>query len=88
MIACLVILKKNRLEKQPIELLDILINKAVYLCKYINNIKTLLETKLLYKKYFYSLLNNSDINDEEYEDAKLVWNRFSIKDVEEYTKLY
>ena len=72
----------------PNELLDLVIKKGVYPYEYMDDIKKFEENKLPDKKYFYSRLNKSDISDDEYNHAKIVWEKFNIKNLEEYTRLY
>ena len=40
------------------------------------------------KEHFYSILNNQDITNDEYDHAKKVWKTFELKNLGEYHDLY
>ena len=44
--------------------------------------------KLPSKEDFYNRLNNEDISDENYEDAKKVWNIFNCGKFQDYHEIY
>ena len=46
------------------------------------------QTELPAKKHFYSILNDQDITNDEYNHAKKVWKAFKIKTMGEYHDLY
>lgn len=46
------------------------------------------ETILPSKKDFYSRLTESDISDENYEFAKMIWKKFNIHTLGEYSDIY
>ena len=67
---------------------DLLIRKGVYPYYYMDNFERFNETELPPAKEFYSRLNDSNIDVEDYDHAKKVWKHFSIKDMGEYHDLY
>ena len=46
------------------------------------------QTELPAKEHFYSILNDQDITDDEYDHAKKVWKTFKIKTIGEYHDFY
>ena len=62
--------------------------KGVYPYDYMDSFSKFDDTVLPQKEYFYSLLNDEDISDDDYNHAKDVWNTFSIKNMGEYHDLY
>ena len=46
------------------------------------------QTELPAKEHFYSILNDQDITNDEYDHAKKVWKAFKIKTMGEYHDLY
>ena len=69
------------------EELDLMVRKGVYPYDYMDSFDKFNE-KLPPKEEFYSILNDEDISDEDYEHAKDVWNTFSINNMGEYHDLY
>ena len=62
--------------------------KGVYPYDYMDSFSKFSDTVLPQKEDFYSLLNDEDISDDDYNHAKDVWNTFSIKNMGEYHDLY
>ena len=62
--------------------------KGVYPYDYMDSFDKFNDSQLPSKEDFYSLLNNEDIGDDDYNHAKDVWNTFSIKNMGEYHDLY
>ena len=46
------------------------------------------KTELQTKENFYSILNDENIDDQQYNHAKIVWNTFKLKNMGEYHDLY
>ena len=67
--------------------LDLLARKGVYPYDYMDSFDKFNE-KLPTKDAFYSILNDEDILDEDYEHVNDVWNTFSVKNMGEYHDLY
>ena len=53
--------------------------KGVYPYDYMNSFSKFDDTVLPRKEDFYSLLNDEDISDDDYNHAKDVWNAFNLK---------
>ena len=70
------------------KLLPLLKKKGVYPYDYMDSFKKFNEKELPIKEDFYSILNNTNISDLEYQHAKKVWNDFQIKNLGEYHDLY
>lgn len=70
------------------ELFNLLIRKGVFPYEYIDCYEKLEESTLPPKKCFYSMLNGSDISDEDYIHARNVWTKFGIRTLGEYSDLY
>ena len=70
------------------EELDLLTRKGCYPYEYMNSLEKLKETQLLPKEAFYSRLNDEGISDENYAYAREVWERFEMKNLEDYHNLY
>ena len=68
--------------------LELLTRKGVYPYDYMDTSEKLKETKLPPKEAFYSKLNNEGISDEDYTDARRVWETFEMKTLEDYHNLY
>ena len=66
---------------------DLLLRKGVFSYDWFDSLE-LNETKLPPKEEFYSKLNDSEINDSDYEHAQKVWNYFGMKTFLEYHDLY
>src|SRR6218665_576416 len=58
---------------------DLLLRKGVYPYDYVDSVERFKETELPPKEAFYSILNNSDISDDDYEHAQMVWKEFGLK---------
>ena len=68
--------------------MEILAKKGVYPYDYMDSFEIFKETQLPPKQEFYSKLNNTHINDAEYEQAQKVWNHFDIQNMGQYHDLY
>ena len=67
--------------------LDLMARKGVYPYDFMDSFDKFNE-KLPLKEEFYSILNNEHISDKDYEHAKTVWNKFSLKKMSDYHDLY
>ena len=68
--------------------LELLTRKGVYPSDYMDTLEKLKETELPPKEAFYSKLNNEGISDEDYTQARKVWETFEMKTLEDYHNLY
>ena len=68
--------------------LGLLTRKGVYPYEYMDSPEKLKEIKLLPKEAFYSRLSNEGISDEDYQHARKVWEKFEMKNLEDYHNLY
>ena len=66
----------------------LLLRKGVYPYEYMNDWEKLKLSKLPSKESFYSHLGQSDITDEDYNHAKLVWEKFACTTMNDYQDLY
>ena len=67
---------------------DLLIRKGVYPYDYVDGLAKLLEPQLPSKSYFYSILKEEDITEEDYNHARDVWNTFNCQTMGGYHDLY
>ena len=67
---------------------SILTKKGVYPYDYISSLDKLSETCLPPKSQFYSKLNDTNISDEDYQHACMVWKLFGCKTLRDYHDLY
>ena len=70
------------------ERFKMLLRKGVFCYDYIDSIEKLNETNLPDFKYFYNKLDDKNIEQADYEHAKLIWNKFDIKTLGDYSDLY
>ncbi|XP_055306814.1 uncharacterized protein LOC129571069, partial [Sitodiplosis mosellana] len=82
------ILYKEFERKYSSELLHMLERKGVFPYDYVDSLDRLRETALPSKEQFYSKLYEEDIEDDEYEFAQQIWEKFGIKSLGEYAELY
>ena len=68
--------------------LDLMSKKGVYPYDFMNSFEKFDQTELPAKEHFYSILNDQDITNDEYDHAKKVWKAFKIKTMGEYHDLY
>ena len=68
--------------------LQLMKQKGVYPYDYMNSFDKFNETKLPNKDDFYSILNDENIPDDQYNHAKNVWNNCNLKNMGEYHDLY
>ena len=70
------------------EKFDMMTKKGVYPYDYMDSFEKFDERKLPSKEEFYSLLNDQDISDDDYNHAKNVWKLFKIQNMGQYHDLY
>lgn len=70
------------------ELFTLLNRKGVFPYEYIDNYGKLEESTLPSKESFHSTLTESEISEEDYIHAQLVWEKFGIRTLGEYSDLY
>ena len=68
--------------------LNLMSQKGVYPYDFMDSFKKFDQTELPAKEHFFSILNDQDITDDEYDHAKKVWKTFKIKTMGEYHDLY
>ena len=68
--------------------LDLMSQKGVYPYDYKDSFEKFNEKELPTKNQFYSILNDQDITNDEYNHAKEVWNTFMIRTLGDYHDLY
>ena len=67
---------------------NLMSQKGVYPYDFMDSFEKFDQTELPAKEHFYSILNDQDITDDEYDHAKKVWKTFKIKTMGEYHDLY
>jgi hypothetical protein len=72
----------------PKEHLDLLTKKLVYPYEYMDSPEKFKETLLPPIEKFCSSLNSENVSKEEYVSAQEVWNKFRIKNLQEFTNVY
>jgi hypothetical protein len=70
------------------EHLDLVTRKLAYPYEYMDSPEKYLETQLPPIEKFYISLNNESVSQEEYENAQEIWDKFKIKNLQEFTSLY
>lgn len=73
---------------QGSEQLKLLLRKGIYPYEYMDSMSKYDETVLPPQECFYSSLKCEHISDDDYKQAQLIWDLFSIKSLGEYTDLY
>ena len=68
--------------------LELLKQKGVYPYDYMDSFDRFNETELPSRKDFYSILNDTNVSENEYNHAQEVWNAFKIRNLGEYHDLY
>ena len=68
--------------------LDILLRKATYPYEYLNSFQKFNEKRLPDKKYFYSTLNFSSVDDEKYLNTQFIWKYFRCENIGDFHYLY
>ena len=76
------------LEKEFGEQFELLTQKGIYPYDYMDGIERFSETQLPAKEDFYSKLNECGVSDEDYNYAKMIWEKFNLKNLGEYHDLY
>jgi hypothetical protein len=72
----------------PKEHLDLITRKLAYPYEYMDSPEKYKETYLPPIEKFYSSLNKENVNEEEYRNAQEIWDKFKIKNLEDFTNLY
>ena len=62
--------------------------KGVYPYDFMDSFEKFNQTELPAKEHFYSILNDQDITNDEYNHAKKVWKMFKLKNMGEYHDLW
>ena len=68
--------------------LELVSKKGVYPYDYMDSFEKFKETQLPPKEAFYSILNDQNISDKDYQHAQEVWQEFGLKNMGEYHNLY
>ena len=68
--------------------LDLMKKKGVYPYDYMDSFSRFNETSLPKREDFYSILNDTDISEDDYKHAQDVWDAFKIKNLGEYHDLF
>uniref|UniRef100_A0A8D8QU03 DNA-directed DNA polymerase n=1 Tax=Cacopsylla melanoneura TaxID=428564 RepID=A0A8D8QU03_9HEMI len=68
--------------------LELLRRKQVFCYDYLDTYDKLKETSLPAKKDFFNRLHNKDISDEDYSFVQMVWEKFQIKSLAEFSSFY
>ena len=79
---------KNLKEFYEGEQLDLIKRKGVFPYDWFDNFGRLSSTSLPPKEAFHSILNDSDITEEDYKHAQNVWKTFNMKTMRDYHDLY
>ena len=77
---------KYKLQEFQDEKLSLMSKKGIYLYDFMDSLKKFDKTELPNKEEFYSILNDENISDEDYQHAKNVWVTFNS--IGEYQDLY
>ncbi|XP_057324660.1 uncharacterized protein LOC130667186 [Microplitis mediator] len=80
--------KITRLHYPDPEKFQLVTRKGVFPYEYITNIDKLNDKQLPDQNSFFSKLSNTGITDDNYAFAQLVWNKFNISTLGEYSDLY
>lgn len=75
----------NQLSKEQLKLL---MRKGVFCYDFVDSWEKLENSYLPPIEQFYNKLNDCNISDDEYKHAKLIWDRFDIKNLGQYSDLY
>lgn len=70
------------------EKFNLMKQKGVYPYEYMDSFDKFNETELPTKEEFYSVLNDENLTDEEYERAQTIWKKFRLKNMTGYHNLY
>ena len=76
------------LKKEFREKFELLTQKGIYPYDYMNNFENFSEKQLPAKEDFYSKLNDCGVSEEDYNYAKMIWEKFNLKNLGEYHDLY
>ena len=70
------------------EQFKIILKKGIYPYSYLDTYDKFNDNNLPNKKEFYNKLNNSECSDDDYNQAKLVWNKFKCEKFIDYHNIY
>ena len=70
------------------EKLSLMSKKGIYPYDFMDSLEKFDKTELPNKEEFYSILNDENISNEDYQHAKNVWVTFNLKSMGEYQDLY
>ena len=79
---------KYKLQEFQDEKLSLMSKKGIYPYDFMDSLKKFDKTELPNKEEIYSILNDENISDEDYQHAKNVWVTFNLKWIGEYQDLY
>jgi len=68
--------------------LELIKKKEVYPYDYMDSFSRFNENQLPKREDFYSILNDTDISEDDYKHAQEVWDAFKIRNLGEYHDLY
>lgn len=67
--------------------LKLLMRKGIFFYGYLDSVERLNETQLSSQEYFYNKLNDELITDSHFQHAQLIWSKFNLGNLSEYSDL-